>query len=45
MWLGKGSAYEKGRFGSGFHFKLAVLVGVLDFETPTNGFVRRFGIF
>ena len=30
------SVFENGRFGSLFHFRLAVLVGVLDFETPTR---------
>ena len=36
--LGKGSVFENGRFGSRFHFRLVVLVGVLDFETPTKRF-------
>ena len=30
--------FENGRFGSRFHFRLAVLVGVLDFETPSKQF-------
>ena len=39
LWqLGKGSVFENGRFGSGFHFWLAVL----DFETPTKRFCSAF---
>ena len=36
--LGMGTVFENGHFGSHFHFSLAVLVGVLDLETPTKRF-------
>ena len=33
MYVGMGTVFENSRFGSCLHFSLAVLVGVLDFET------------
>ena len=40
----KGSVFENGRFGSRFHFRPSVLVGVWILKRLQNGFVRCFGI-
>ena len=43
--IGKGSVLENGRVCTRFHFRLAVLLGVLDFETSKKRFCKAFRIF